>query len=251
MPYELGAGYKSAAQRVRVVSEAWAADNVYCPCCPADQLERCGNNRQAVDFLCGACESPFQLKSSGKTLGSRIVDGAFSAMDHAITFGSTPNLLILGYDAERWTVRSLMLVPSFAFTGSAIEKRPPLKPDARRAGWVGCNILLGNIPVDLRIAMVANWNVAPEASVRQQYAALQPLKDLALPQRGWTLDVLNVVRKIGKQEFALGDVYEYEGELKQLHPHNLHVRDKIRQQLQQLRDLGLLEFLGDGMYQVR
>ncbi|MBZ5564268.1 MAG: hypothetical protein LAP13_17830 [Acidobacteriia bacterium] len=33
-----------------------------------------------------------------------------------------------------------------------------------------------------------------------------------------------------------------------LHPDNLHVRDKIRQQLQRLRDLGLVEFLGGGKY---
>jgi type II restriction enzyme len=32
--------------------------------------------------------------------------------------------------------------------------------------------------------------------------------------------------------------------LAKLHPNNTHVRDKIRQQLQILRDLGLLDFLG-------
>lgn len=33
-----------------------------------------------------------------------------------------------------------------------------------------------------------------------------------------------------------------------MRPANRHVRDKIRQQLQVLRDLGLLEFLGAGSY---
>jgi len=37
----------------------------------------------------------------------------------------------------------------------------------------------------------------------------------------------------------------------ELHPNNAHVRDKIRQQLQVLRDLGLLEFLGSGSYRLR
>jgi type II restriction enzyme len=36
--------------------------------------------------------------------------------------------------------------------------------------------------------------------------------------------------------------------LQKLHPANRHVRDKIRQQLQVLRDLGLIEFLGRGGY---
>jgi type II restriction enzyme len=34
--------------------------------------------------------------------------------------------------------------------------------------------------------------------------------------------------------------------LAKLHPNNAHVRDKIRQQLQILRDIGLLDFLGSG-----
>ncbi len=32
---------------------------------------------------------------------------------------------------------------------------------------------------------------------------------------------------------------------------NRHVRDKIRQQLQILRDLGFVEFLGSGRYRLR
>ena len=44
--------------------------------------------------------------------------------------------------------------------------------------------------------------------------------------------------------------YALEDNLSRLHPANRHVRDKIRQQLQILRDLGLLEFLGGG-YRLR
>ena len=40
-------------------------------------------------------------------------------------------------------------------------------------------------------------------------------------------------------------------ELARMHPENRHVRDKIRQQLQVLRDKGFLEFVGRGEYGVR
>jgi len=40
----------------------------------------------------------------------------------------------------------------------------------------------------------------------------------------------------------------YAAQLQELHPANRHVRDKIRQQLQVLRDLGFVEFLGGGRY---
>lgn len=76
-------------------------------------------------------------------------------------------------------------------------------------------------------------------------------QSLTPSQRGWTLDVLNAVRSLGKTEFDLAEVYKSDGKLAKLHPANRHVREKIRQQLQVLRDLGLLEFLGDGEYRLR
>jgi len=59
-----------------------------------------------------------------------------------------------------------------------------------------------------------------------------------------------VVRAINKPEFSLSEVYAHAGELAKLHPDNRHVRDKIRQQLQVLRDLGLLEFVSPGCYRL-
>ena len=59
-----------------------------------------------------------------------------------------------------------------------------------------------------------------------------------------------MVQSLGKLEFTLADVYANAGSLAKLHPNNRHVRDKIRQQLQVLRDLGLLTFLGSASYRL-
>jgi type II restriction enzyme len=92
----------------------------------------------------------------------------------------------------------------------------------------------------------------PEAKskVREAYNRLRPLEKLEVGKRGWTLDVLQVVPSLGKPQFTLSDVYAHEGALSKLHPENHHVRDKIRQQLQVLRDLGLLIFRGNGSYRL-
>ena len=96
-----------------------------------------------------------------------------------------------------------------------------------------------------------------------------------MEKRGWTLDVLNVVQlldsecrpegtalheeepELGRAEasplhktFSLADVYARADELARLHPANRHVREKIRQQLQVLRDMGLVEFLGSGVFRL-
>jgi hypothetical protein len=66
--------------------------------------------------------------------------------------------------------------------------------------------------------------------------------------KGWKLDVFNCVNSLSKQEFTLKDIYSFEKALSKLHPENNNVKDKIRQQLQNLRDVGLVEFKGDGNY---
>jgi type II restriction enzyme len=203
----------------------------------------------AVDFNCPDCKSPYQLKSLSRPISDRIPDAAYSAMRHAIVTGNTPNLFVLSYGMESWRVNDLILVPSFVFTMSAVEKRRPLASTARRAGWVGCDIILGRIPPDAKIPLISAGKSENVIAARRHYKNLAPLKNLSLKRRGWTLDVLNVVRSLGKKSFGLDEVYAHADELAKLHPSNRHVQDKIRQQLQVLRDLGFVTFLGQGTYQ--
>ena len=244
-------GYKSASQRARIGTEAWGALNFFCPVCKSPSLDVAPRNTVAVDYLCPKCASPFQLKSQSKPFGTRIVDAAYSEMKRAILSDRTPNLYVLHYDLTQWAVRTVILIPHFAFALSAIECRPPLAATARRAGWIGCNILLNKIPVDARIPIVEAGEARTATEVRNAYERLRPLENLRVEKRGWTLDVLNVVRSLNKKEFSLPEVYARADDLAKLHPKNAHIPDKIRQQLQVLRDLNLLEFLSPGLYRLR
>ena len=175
------------------------------------------------------------------------MDAGYKAMMEAVQGDMAPNLLVLQYSTT-WQVNNLLLVPSFFFSASSIEKRNPLGPNARRAGWVGCNILLSAIAPEGKLHLVSNGTPTPAATIRQQYQQLRPLSQLSVTKRGWTLDVLNVVSQFKNRSFALDEVYQYEAHFAALHPDNHRVRDKIRQQLQVLRDLNLLQFLGQGEY---
>ena len=238
--------YKSASQRARVGTESWGAENFFCPNCDSPRLESSPHNTAAIDYVCSICAATFQLKSQSKKIGAKILDSAYSEMKRAIVEDRTPNLYVLHYDLTQWTVRTVILIPHFAFALSAVERRKPLAPTARRAGWVGCNILLDKIPTHARISIVSEGTPHAPGEVRSSYNRLRPLEKLQVEKRGWTLDVLQVVQSLGKTEFTLADVYAHTDALAKLHPNNAHVRDKIRQQLQVLRDLGLLTFLGSG-----
>lgn len=250
LPVESLANYKSASQRARVGTESWGAINLFCPSCSSTRLNPTPRNHAAIDYYCNSCRSPFQLKSQSKTFGTKVVDAAYSEMKRAILEDRTPNLFVLHYDIEQWSVRNVILIPHFAFSLSAIECRPPLSATARRAGWIGCNILLSRIPQDAQIRIVTDGVPVQPRDIRHAYERLRPLESLRIQKRGWTLDVLRVVRGLDKVEFSLHEVYAHAGALKKIYPLNEHVHDKIRQQLQVLRDLGLIEFLGDGRYRL-
>ncbi len=67
-------------------------------------------------------------------------------------------------------------------------------------------------------------------------------------QKGWTQEVYQVINQFEKSQFDTQDIYQYTSYFQARYPNNHHIEDKIRQQLQILRDVGLLKFLGNGNY---
>lgn len=132
-----------------------------------------------------------------------------------------------------------------------IEQRKPLAATARRTHWIGCNILLDQIPTSGKIFYVQNGQLQPKESVLAQWQKTLFLRDEGLEARGWLIEVMKCVESIGKQEFDLDKVYAFENRLSRIYPQNRHVRQKIRQQLQVLRDRGYLEFVSRGYYRLR
>lgn len=65
---------------------------------------------------------------------------------------------------------------------------------------------------------------------------------------GWKLSIFECLLQVQDDNFSLSDIYKFEDTLQQQYPENKYIRDKIRQQLQELRDLGLIEFFGQGQY---
>jgi len=54
---------------------------------------------------------------------------------------SNPNFFFLNYDKNSLDAINFIVIPKYFFIPEIIEKRKPLSQTARRAGWVGCNIL--------------------------------------------------------------------------------------------------------------
>jgi type II restriction enzyme len=155
------------------------------------------------------------------------------------------------YNLTQRSVRNFFVVPKHFFVREIIQERKPLAMTARRAGWIGCNILLNEIPDSGKIFIVRDGNVQPKKVVLAQWQKTLFLRDESVEARGWLIEVMKCVELIGKVAFDLDDVYAFEGHLKSIYPNNMHVKQKIRQQLQVLRDRGFLDFVSRGHYRLR
>ncbi len=244
---QLAKDYRSPSQIIRVLSENWVAQQGYCPNCDSQPLAEFDNNKPVADFYCANCYEQFELKSKRAKLSNIINDGAYDTMLERIASDNNPSFFFLTYSKEL-AVNNFLIIPKHFFTTTIIIKRKPLSATARRAGWVGCNIDLRQVPEAGKVFLVKNQTVMPRDKVTQQFKKTLFLRKQSNLARGWTLDVWQCIDKLD-EKFNLKQVYAFAEELKLKHPDNNHIQDKIRQQLQILRDKGIIEFLGRGFYQ--
>ena len=244
---KLAEGYSSNSQIARVLTENWVKENSYCPCCGNLPLNEFENNRPVADFYCHNCKEEFELKSKNGKLSKTIPDGAYSTMIERINSLQNPNFFFLTY-SKNWSVNNFIIIPKQFFTSEIIVKRKPLGENARRKGWVGCNIDISNIAEAGKVFLVKDSQIINRNIVETSFKKTLFLRDKNTDSRGWILDLMSCIDMIKKESFALEDVYKFEEKLKQKYPNNNFIKDKIRQQLQILRDKGMIEFVGRGIY---
>ena len=245
---ELISEYHSGSQKARVLTESWVGDNLFCPRCGNAHIQHFVNNKPAADFFCPVCNNQYELKSKQGSLGRKVADGAYDTLIRRITSYENPDFLFMSYSMETMRVTDLIMIPKYFFVPEIIEKRAPLPLTARRAGWVGCNIVIEQIPQQGRVVIVSGGIEEDRELVLEKVSLSQRLSTKDLHARGWLMDILKCVNSFPSEEFSLTDMYQFENYLFEKHPENNNIKPKIRQQLQLLRDKGVIEFLGKGRY---
>jgi type II restriction enzyme len=248
---KLADSYESLSQKIRVMSEDWVSKWIFCVNCGNSHLEKTKNNEPLVDFVCNRCNETYELKSKKGSVDKRISDGNYYKKIERLKSNTNPNLFILNYDKENMCVINFFVIPKYFFVPDVVEKRKPLSQRARRSGWVGSNILLDRVPQFGKIFVIKQKEILDKEKVLLDWKKtlfLHEEKDISA--KGWLIDIIRCIESMGKQEFGLKDIYQFEEKLKSLHPNNKHIKDKIRQQLQILRDQGYLEFVSKGNYRI-
>ncbi len=209
-------------------------------------------NTPARDFVCNSsgCAEPYELKARNGAISQVVVDGAYDTLARLWDSGEAANLLLMGYNRRERVVRDLYVVHRSLFSRAAIYRRPPLPPSAKRAGWVGANILLDQLPQGALVPIIWGGVACDPRAIRAEWDRFGFLGGLGVAQRGWVADVLACLRKLPNRVFTVKDAYRFEIDLSRLHPDNRNVRPKIRQQLQVLVAHGLLQRITPGLYRL-
>lgn len=242
--------YHSASQKIRVMAENWVNREIFCPAC-GQNVTHYENNRPVADFYCSKCSEEYELKSKKDSMGQKLTDGAYQKMIERLKSQNNPNLFLLNYDSRKLAVQNFFVVPKHFFIPTLIEKRKPLSGNARRAGWIGCNIALDSIPLAGKIFYIRN-----QIALSREKILLAWKKTLFLREekssdaKGWVLEIMSCIEQLGKKNVTLNEIYKFEEKLRLKYPNNKHIKDKIRQQLQFLRDKGYLEFVAHGKYRL-
>lgn len=243
--------YTSGSQSARAWTEEWVSKWAYCPNCGNASVKKFPNNSPLADFFCASCNEEYELKSKKGTFGGKVADGAYHAKCVRLAADNNPNLLLMNYSLRERSVTDLFIVPKHFFVREIIEERKPLAATARRAGWIGSNILLNQIPLSGKIQIIRDGVLLPKDAVLAEWQKTIFLRSESLEARGWLIEVMKCIESIGKHEFEIDDIYAFDEHLSRLYPGNQNVRPKIRQQLQYLRDRGYLDFVGRGQYRLR
>ena len=253
---------RSPSQIARLITEDWASRNLFCIACSSTQVTSEPANTPVRDYKCPECDAIFQLKSKqGHQLwfGSMVTNSAYDRKLAAIRAGAVPHYAFLEYSKSTWTVDRLFVVPGYFISPAVIQQRAPLAATARRAGWVGSNILLGQLPAEARVSVVDNGTVRDIADVRSDWRRFDFLGSDPRASAGWGAQALNCVKTIqaesGEQEFTLQGFYSrFEAEffLSALNPDNHNIASQDSPTTPSLRDGGVIGFLGKlkGRYRI-
>lgn len=243
----IASAYKSNSQKIRVMTEFWAWENVFCPNC-WEQIIHYPNWKPVADFYCASCKEDYELKSwKTEKFSNTIMDWSYKTMIERLESNTSPNFFVLQYNKQFQVLNYIAIPNYFIRTQDIIPRSKWIK---WRPNYIMCNISMNWIPESGKIFFIKNWEKRNKKEILQNWNKMIFLKEKKTESKGWILDIMRCIETIRKKEFTLQELYNFEPILKEKYPNNNFIKDKIRQQLQILRDKGYLEFVSSGKYRV-
>lgn len=147
MSVQDAADYTSASQIARVLTEKWVSQQVACPLC-GSTLKALAKNTPGRDFCCVKCAASYQPKSYKGKRKPKLIGAEYRTTVSILLAAGGPHLLVVRYSKE-YMVQEVFWVENKDITKDHVQPRRPLSSTARRAGWQGSTLLLGQMPFNI------------------------------------------------------------------------------------------------------
>ncbi len=238
---------KSPSQKIRKMTEFWAAENIYCPSC-WESIIQYSNNKPVADFYCKKCREDFELKAKkSNSLGRIVPDGSYKTMIERLESSTNPSFFFLTY-SPNLEISNFLIIPKFFIRPENIIQAPRVLKD--RGDYIMCNISLVWIPESGKIFYIKDKEFLEKERILESWEKTCFLQNSKWEAKGWLLDTMRCIDMIWKKEFTIADIYNFTTILKEKYPENNNIEAKLRQQLQVLRDRGYLAFKAKGRYKI-
>lgn len=232
-------------QIIKIITEHWTENNIFCPVC-GNFLEKHKTDKPINDLFCPKCKNDFELKSKHWEIGKKLP--AWNYEKAILQMETKPmHLFILKY-SDDFTITDFLLVPKYFFTKDILVKRP--KALKNRPNYFMSDIDFSSIPESWKIYYLKNRTYKTKTEILKDFQKIRFLENEKQSSKWWIFDIMKCIEKLNKKEFSLQEIYTFENHLKEKYPQNNFIKDKIRQQLQFLRNKKFLEFLWNWKYRV-
>ena len=142
-------GWKNKFKIIGEAVENYIVYNLPCPVCNENKLEKYKQNEKSRDASCKNCKCQLQIKASKMTnVNKKITILKLLGASYTTTLASIKNnnvhFVIVYYYVDIYNyyhVSNIYFVNSKDINENCIEMRKPLSATAKRAGWVGCNLV--------------------------------------------------------------------------------------------------------------
>ena len=94
MNFKIAEKYHSNEQKIRVITENWVHNNLFCPYCGNEYISHFENNRPVADFYCPHCSEEYELKSKNGSISNKVNDGAYATMIERIESINNPKFFL-------------------------------------------------------------------------------------------------------------------------------------------------------------
>ena len=228
---------KSNQQAVKNATEAWAAENLYCPKC-LGKLAVLKANVEVKDFDCLKCKETYQLKARKTSIGKTITGADYFCMRQAIVGNTHPSIFLLQYDPKTGFVLNVLAIHKHCISVSCLKKNK--SPVKGRPGKYLSKFLLPKILRSGRVPIVSFGNEIPKKTVKRLWADAESISEVMSSYRhGWKRELVLYIDQLGTS-FRTEDAYGCAARLKRKFPNNKTVKEKIRQVLRDLMREGLI-----------